>query len=444
MDMDTNDLILVSIDDHVIEPPHLFEGRVPNRYEDKAPRLIRRTDGTMAWVYEGTELTNVALNATAGRPREELGYEPTSFEELRPGCYDIHDRVKDMDANGVLGSLCFPTFPRFAGQLFMHTKDKEQAAYMVRAYNDWHIDEWAGTYPGRFIPCALPMLWDAEACAAEVHRVAAKGCHAVTFSASPFALGLPSVHTDYWDPVWKACVDEDVVVCMHLGSSSQQPVTSPDAAIEVLHTLTPIGLFETAADILWSPMFRRFPDLRVSLTEGGIGWIPYFLERVDDLYSYVRYWSKTDLGGRLPSEIFNEHVIVCFIKDSVGVEMRHHMNIDNIMWECDYPHSTTTWPYAPEEVSKYFTDVPDKEVNKLTHLNAIRHYKYDPFAHIPREEATVGALRKHADGWDVSPRSTIHLRPGGRPKREKTGVLTIGEAVLTIGAAGEGVLPADD
>ena len=424
--MDTDDLILVSVDDHVIEPPHMFEGRVPARFADDAPRLTRREDGTMAWVYDGKEIPNIALNAVAGRPREELGYEPTTFEDLRTGCYDIHDRVKDMDANGVLGSMSFPSFVRFCGQLFMHTKDKDQAAAMVRAYNDWHIEEWSGTYPGRFIPLALPMLWDAESSAAEVRRVAEKGCHALTFSASPFALGLPSIHDDYWDPLWEACVDEGTVVCMHLGSSSTQPVTSPDAPVEVLHTLSPIGLFSTAADIMWSPLFRKFPDVRVALSEGGIGWIPYFLERIDDIYSYTRHFTGTDLGGRLPSEIFNEHVIVCFIKDPVGVEMRHHMNIDNITWECDYPHSTTTWPRAPEEVMKYFSDVPDEEIDKITHQNAMRHFRYDPFVHIPRDNATVGALRNQAAGWDVSPKSTAHLRTTPRKKIE--GILTIEKA----------------
>ena len=147
--------------------------------------------------------------------------EPTSFAQLRAGCYDIDERVKDMDANGVLGSLCFPSFPQFCGQLFARTEDKDVALAMVRAYNDWHIDEWCGTHPGRFIPCSLPAIWDPEVLAAEVRRTAAKGAHAVTFSENPSKLGWPSFHSDHWDPFWKACSDEKVVVCLHIGSSSQ-------------------------------------------------------------------------------------------------------------------------------------------------------------------------------------------------------------------------------
>ena len=150
--MNLNDMVLVSVDDHVVEPPHLFEGRLPAKYADLAPQFVTRADGTNAWVYEGAEIANVALNAVAGRPAEEYGMEPTSFAELRAGCYDIDERVKDMDANGVLGSLCFPSFPQFCGQLFARTEDKDVALAMVRAYNDWHIDDWCGTHPGPVHP----------------------------------------------------------------------------------------------------------------------------------------------------------------------------------------------------------------------------------------------------------------------------------------------------
>src|SRR4051812_43365488 len=113
-----NDLTLVSVDDHVVEPPDLFEGHLPDRWRDVAPRVVHKDDGTDVWSYDGKEIPNIGLNAVAGRPPEEYGMEPTSFDELRPGCYDIHERVRDMDANGVLGSMCFPSFPNLCGQLF--------------------------------------------------------------------------------------------------------------------------------------------------------------------------------------------------------------------------------------------------------------------------------------------------------------------------------------
>ncbi|MGH3595480.1 MAG: amidohydrolase family protein, partial [Mycobacterium sp.] len=227
--MNVNDLVLVSVDDHVVEPPNVFEDRLPAKYVELAPQFITNPDGTNVWQYNGETVGNVALNAVAGRPKEEYGIEPTSFAQLRPGTYDHNERVKDMSANGVLGSLCFPSFPQFCGQLFARTEDKDVALAMVRAYNDWHIDEWCGSHPGRFIPCALPAIWDPQVMAAEIRRVAKKGCHALTFSENPSKLGWPSIHSDHWDPVWQACSEEAVVVCMHIGSSSQLTITSPDA-----------------------------------------------------------------------------------------------------------------------------------------------------------------------------------------------------------------------
>jgi len=402
----TEDLILVSVDDHVVEPAHLFEGRLPKKYVDNAPKFTHKDDGTDVWVYEGIELVNIGLNAVAGRPPEEYGFEPTALAEIRPGCYDIDARIKDMNANGVLGSMCFPSFPQFCGQLFMRTQDKDQARAMVQAYNDWHIDEWAGTYPGRMIPLSLPMLWNPEWMAEEIHRVAEKGCHAVTFSENPAKLGLPSLHSETWDPFWKACSDEGTVVCMHIGSSSQLVVTAEDAPIDVLIVLSPINIVQAAADIVFSPVLRKFPDLKVALSEGGIGWIPYFLERIDYVYHHHHVWTNQDFGGKLPSQVFNEQIITCFIDDAFGVENRHHLNLDNVTWECDYPHSDSTWPQAPELAMKYLEPVPDDEINKITHLNAMRLFNFDAFKHRPREQCTVGALRAEAGDWDVSIRAS--------------------------------------
>src|SRR4029077_18628315 len=140
-----------------------------------------------------------------------------------------------------------------------------------------------------------------EVLAAEVRRTAAKGCHAVTFSENPSKLGHPSIHTDYWDPFLQACSDENVIVCMHIGSSSELVITSPDAPMDCLITLTPMNIVQAATDLVWSPVLRKFPDLKVALSEGGIGWTPYFLERV--YYNYGRHhvWTGQDFGNRLPS-----------------------------------------------------------------------------------------------------------------------------------------------
>ncbi|MCW2916816.1 MAG: amidohydrolase 2 [Actinomycetia bacterium] len=411
--MNAEDMIMISVDDHVVEPPDLFDNHIPERFRDSAPKVIRQSDGSDVWTFNGSNIPNIGLNAVAGRPKEEYGIEPTAFSEIRPGTYDIHERIKDMNAGGLLASMNFPSFPGFSGRIFATAEDKDLALAVLRAYNDWHIQEWAGTYPGRIIPMALPVLWDAEECAREVHRVAALGCHSLTFTENPATLGYPSFHNEYWDPLWKAVSDENVVVSIHLGSSGQLSVTAPDAPVDVMITLQPMNICQAAADLLWSRVIKKFPDIKFALSEGGTGWIPYFLDRVDRTYDMHHLWTGQDFGGKLPSEVFREHFLTCFISDPVGVQLRHLIGLDNIAWECDYPHSDSSWPNAPEELAAVAKDVPADELNKITYENAMRWYSFDPFTHRPKKQSTVGALRAEAGDHDVS----IQSRDTGRFER---------------------------
>jgi Amidohydrolase len=434
--VELNDLVLVSVDDHVVEPGDMWDAHLPAKYRDEAPKLIQRDDGVDVWTYNGAELPNVGLNAVAGRPPAEYGLDAQAFSQMRPGCYDHVERVRDMDANGVLGSLNFPSMTGFAGQLWAKHDDKAVSLALLQAYNDWHIDEWCGSHPGRFIPLALPALWDAEVCAQEMRRVAAKGCRAVTFSENPEKLGYPSLHSDYWDPFWQACSDEGIVVCMHIGSSSQVVVTAADAPLNVMITLQPMNLVQAAADLLWSRVLQEFPDLRFAMSEGGIGWIPYFLERSDYVYKHHKEWTGMHLGGRLPSELFHERIITCFIDDAVGLANRDRLNIDNITWECDYPHSDSTWPHSPELLYPSLEGMSDQEIDKVTHLNAMRVFDYDPFSVLGgRDKCTVGALRAQAADVDVSEKAVTHTPPRD-PNEPPITILSIMEAVSKSGTQG--------
>ncbi len=412
--MRPEDLILVSVDDHVVEPPDLFDRHVPQRYRDRAPRVVRKDDGSDVWVFEGTPIPNIGLNAVVGRPPEEYGMEPTSFEQLRPGCYDVKERIRDMNANGVLASMCFPSFPSFCGNLFARQQDKDLSIAMLRAYNDWHIDEWCGSHPGRFIPLSLPPIWDPRLMADEVRRVAKKGCHAVSFTENPEKLGHPSLHNPHWDPFWAACADEGSVVCIHIGSAQGMSFTSMEAPVDVMITVQPIHIVSCAADLLWSRVPREFPQIKFALSEGGIGWIPYFLERADYVYQHHHRWTHQDFGGKLPSEVFREHFVTCFIDDPAGVRQRHAVGLETITWECDYPHSDTTWPQAPEILARSLEGVPEAEVNAITHENALRHFRLDAFAHRPRERCTAAALRAESPDVDLGLRSS----QGGKPPTE--------------------------
>jgi predicted TIM-barrel fold metal-dependent hydrolase len=405
--MKRDDLILISVDDHIIEPPDMFVNHLPEKYRSDAPQLVHRADGTDVWTFRDTVIPNPALNAVAGRPKEEFGLEPQGLDEIRPGCYDVHERVKDMNAGGILASMNFPSFPGFAARLFV-TEDAEFSMALVRAY------------PGRFIPMALPAIWDAELCAAEVRRVAEKGCRSLTFTENPAAMGYPSFHSEHWDPLWRALVDTGTILNVHIGSSGRLALPAVDAPPDVMITLQPMNIVSAAADLLWSRVIKEFPDIKIALSEGGTGWIPYFLERVDRTFEMHATWTLQDFGGKLPSEVFREHFLTCFISDPLGVRLRHDIGIDNICWEADYPHSDSMWPGAPEQLWEVLErcEVSEEDTNKMTHENAMRWYSFDPFARVPREQATVGALRKSAQGHDVSVRSRSHRQVDPSEKLE--------------------------
>lgn len=430
--MRTEDLILISVDDHVVEPADMFDQvDVPASYRDRVPKLITTDSGTDVWTYDGATIPNIGLNAVAGRPPEEWGFEPTSFDQIREGTWDITRRVDDMNVNGVLASVNFPSFVQFCGQLFSRTKDKDLALAMVRAYNDWHIDGWAGQAPGRIIPLSIPPIWDPKLMADEVLRVADKGCHAVTFSENPSKLGWPSWHDqEHWEPFFATCQETGTAILLHIGSSSQLIQTAPDAPMDVLVALQPQNTIQAAADVLYSGVCQRYPDLKIVLSEGGIGWLPYFLERVDYVYDRHRYWLGRDFGDLKPSEIIKRNFTFCFIDDRAGIENRHHIGVENITWECDYPHSDSSWPNSPESVMAHFEgqDISDDDINAITHGNAMRVFGFDPFAHVPREQATVGALRAQATHVDT------RLVSDGKA-RDKRASTSISDLVDTIAKA---------
>lgn len=400
---DPGDLTIISVDDHLVEPPDMFQGRLSRRYADRAPRVIENDAGREMWLFEGVEIPNFGLNAVSGRPQEEYGIEPTRFDEIRRGCWDVDARIDDMNAGGVLASLCFPSFPQFCGQIFANTEDKDLALEVLRAYNDWHVEQWVGAHPGRFIPLALVPYWDPDVMAAEVRRVAAKGVRALTWSENPEKLGVPSFHSEHWDPFWRACDELGMVVCLHIGSSSQVKLPSGDAPFTTMMNLQPTAVMDTAADLLWSRVLREYPNIRFALSEGSIGWIPYLLERADYVYEHHHLWTGTDFGGRLPSEVFREHFLACFIEDAAGLRLLDLIGSDIVCVESDYPHSDSTWPHTPERLAATLGDLDADTVADITHRNAMRHFDFDPFAHRSPEACTAAALRAEATHVDVGP-----------------------------------------
>ena len=391
--MKMNDMVLVSVDDHICEPGDLFDNQLSGKDLASAPKLMTDRNGKNFWSYQGHIRPSVGLNAVVGRPFEEYGMEPTSLDQLRAGCYNVHARIDDMNINGIAASMCFGNSIGFDGQTFHKAPDKVLALRHMRAYNDWHMDEWCAAYPGRFIPLGILPTWDMKATVAEIERLAAKGFHTVSVSENPTTQGLPSIHNEYWEPFFKAIADTDTTIALHIGSGNPAPHASMETPIEAWIATMPMSVAVGVADWLQLKALHDYPGLRIAISEGSIGWVPYFMERAD--YSNWRHkaWTHSRFTSIKPSELLKRHFLHCFIEDAYGLKNLDAIGEDNAAYECDYPHSDAAWPEVPERLWPTLKHLTDAQIDKVTHGNAMRFFRFDMFKYTSARDLTVGALR---------------------------------------------------
>jgi predicted TIM-barrel fold metal-dependent hydrolase len=407
----------ISVDDHVVEPFGVWQDRLPAKYREVGPRAVRekgqviyditrtlhwvKGDGpddrwSDVWYYEDyvwpLHASFAAVGPTAGLPASTA----ISYDDILRGCFDQKARLADMDANNTEASLCFPTIPRFCGQLFLNRSDMELAHLCVKAYNDWMIDDWCGdAAAGRLIPLTLVPLWDAALAAAEVRRCADKGSHAVCFSECPSELGLPSIHTDAWDPFFAACEETETVINMHIGSSSKHPMTSPGAPSIALVALTAENAVHALVDWLLCGALARYPKLKIALSESQVGWMPFILERLDSAW---RRSASYDPGiyervPETPSSYLPDRVYACVFDDAFGLENRQTVGMGQIMFETDYPHADSTFPESERVAEKMITQagLTTAETRQFLRTNAIACYGLERFG--IRDEVPAAAGR---------------------------------------------------
>jgi predicted TIM-barrel fold metal-dependent hydrolase len=323
-------------------------------------------------------LPNVGFNAVVGRPVTEYSFEPTRFDEMRRGAWDISARIADMDVNGIYASVCFPSFlPGFAGQRLQQlTDDPDLALACVRAWNDWVIEEWSGFAPERMIPLQIPYLLDPTTGAEEVRRNAARGFKAMTFSEAPHLLGLPTLHSGYWDPLMAACAETETVVCLHVGSSGTSPATAPDAPSDTIGVLFFGYAMFAAVDWLYSRLPVRFPDLKICLSEGGIGWVAGLLDRLEHVRKYDAMYGTWNDIAISPADTFRRNFWVCAIDDPSAFLQREVIGVENILVESDYPHADSTWPVTQDKIAAQLAGLPAADVERVTWANASALFRH--------------------------------------------------------------------
>ncbi len=388
---------IISVDDHVLEPPDLWSSRMPAKYRERGPRIIRKRlrrvgsetveaeDGQWGdvWYYDDLVSPLLMLSAAVGFDRLSFGF--ATFDEVRPGAWKQAERLADMDADHIDVSICFPnTLPRFCGQTFLERSDKELALICVQAYNDWMIDEWvAGPARGRLIPLGMVPLWDAGLAAAEVRRNAARGCFAVTFTENPEPLGLPTLYNPgrFWDPFFAACEETETTVCMHIGSSSRMPTTTSDAPFIIGSSLDWLNAMGSMLDYVFSGTLERFPALKLAYSEGQVGWMPYIMERADKKW---QEFHGEDFGNTLPeppSSYLKGRVFGCVFDDDTGLRNRDVIGMDRICYETDYPHAQATFPNTKKIATEMCerAGLDEQEVYALMRGNAIRAFGLERF-----------------------------------------------------------------
>jgi predicted TIM-barrel fold metal-dependent hydrolase len=375
---------VISVDDHVVEPPHLFTTYLPKALQADGPQIVEDDNGAQVWEFEGEIYSQVGMNAVAGRRPETVRVEPFRFEHMRPGCYDVDARVADMDLGGIWAMLNFPSMiTGFCGRVFSFARNVEVGQAAVRAWNDWLHEEWYRAHPTRIIPCGIAYLTDVAEAVREIERNAERGFRSVTLPERPQAIGLPNLwDRAHWEPIIRACLETDTVISLHVGSSGGYPIPPGAPAMPLGSTMFGQLSLAACSEWLWSGFPREHPELKIAMSEGGIGWVPMLIDRLENLVDrsgYARVWDER------PADVLRRNFWFCTIDDPSTIALRHVIGVGNIMIETDYPHGDGTWPDTQAVIADLWGDIPADELRRMCCLNAAELYRHPlPEVVLPR------------------------------------------------------------
>jgi predicted TIM-barrel fold metal-dependent hydrolase len=353
---------LISADSHVNPPPDFWERYLPERFRDRAPR-IERTDAGDFQVFEGNRSPVLALSSQAGREREQFTFAHERWEDQRPGGWDPSPRLEDMDADGVDAEVIYGGGP-------LRTADRELHFASHLAYNDWLAD-FCSHDPKRLLGVAYIPFESVDAAVAEVRRAHARGLRSTLIQSKP-PFGRWS--DPEWAPLWEALVETGMPAGLHVGFSFPREMRFQDPAGFLTDlVMTKVEMAEPIAELVFSGVLERYPELRVISVEAYAGWLAFVAEYVDHAWETHRGWLDLALARR-PSEYIRSQVYATFIEDPVAVRERHTIGVDNLMWSSDYPHGESTWPRSRECVERFFAGVPEEDTHKIVYANAKRLY----------------------------------------------------------------------
>ncbi len=386
------DFPIVSGDSHLeIDPAHWVK-RVPERFRDRAPRTIRLADGSDALLIEGQPLGRGTLGGSRwkGKGWDGLG---ERFEDT-PGTGSGSQRVQEQDADKVSAEVLVPAVhgPKF----WRSIPDDEAYLSMVRAYNTWLAEDYCSASPKRLIGVGVIPWTGIDDALAELDHCAKLGLRVVALGMYPAGGAAPAPDDDRF---WAAAVEMSMPITVHVeldrGEAQGRRFRIGTGVMGQVGNDKFCRLGGVAAvQMMFAGVFDRFPTLRIDLVENQIGWLPHFYEQADERYK--RHLALVDEQGvrlqRLPSEYMREHTYWGFQENPVGVQMRHHMGVDRLIWGSDFPHQETAWPYSMEVIAKNFAGIPEAEAYQMACGNAVEFFHLeDCVAEWEANRATLAA-----------------------------------------------------
>jgi predicted TIM-barrel fold metal-dependent hydrolase len=377
---------IVDADCHILEPPDIWSNWLPGKYRDKAPKLVKDHEGGDAWqTAVGGDPDPIGLVATPGMAWDDFRWFGVTYEEARAGCYNGAERLKDMDTDGVWAEVLFA--PQRTMSHFLGDDDDDFVLAGVEAYNNFLLEEFCAPDPKRLV--GLPQIpsLGIDTSIDALRKAKARGAKGVVISNWPSGGSSLSVDDD---PFWAAACDEGMPVSVHINIISRdQRAAGRNAAARAGNQLyrqdseatraKAIGgmshVFSMAAGnitaMLFQGVFARFPQLQMCWIEIGVGWLPHFLESLDDRFWRNRSWGRLPIDEP-PSAYWYQNNAATFITDRTGISLRHEVGVENMMWSSDYPHHGNDWPYSRKTIDDTMRQLPDDERAKITGGNARR------------------------------------------------------------------------
>jgi len=371
---------VISVDDHVVEVPDLWvQGMSQAKWGDLIPHVAMQADGKERWVIEGQARTTSSL-APTGALSKDRGTEPQIWSEVPQSVYDPRARLAAMDADGIDYSVLYPSAAGISGEAICAIKALDLQVECAQVYNDWIIDVWTKA-SSRFVPQAILPAVSVEAAVAEAQRAVARGHKGVIMPAQPSQINpaAPHLYKPDWDPLWTIIQELDVPICFHAGSAPSvmfeiSPAYDSAGARAFDNVRQSAGSAALINGMVLSGILYRFPKLQPVFPGSAIGYVPFALEALDHQWER-QHLAENEGFTQRPSEIFHRQCYVTTWRERVGLRNRNYVGIDRILWESEFPRSSSTYPESMRMIESNFAEVPVKDRELILWRNAARLYK---------------------------------------------------------------------